>query len=180
MNTMNMKKSILLTLASCFAAIVSAQVDYATRVNTLIGTKGVGLTSGYLYPGATYPHGMVQFTPSYFCKQAGFVINQNSGGGCEHMGNFPTFPVKGKLEVSPDMIRNARINISDEKGHAGYYEAMVQDDIHAELSVTPRTGMARYTYPADADNGTVIIGAGIAATRFLRPHQRRIHAHDER
>ena len=75
----------------------SAGSNYARQVNTLIGTKGVGLTSGYLYPGATYPYGMVQFTPSYFSKRSGFVINQLSGGGCEHMGNFPTFPVKGKL-----------------------------------------------------------------------------------
>ena len=74
-----------------------AATDYAHQVNTLIGTKGVGLASGYLYPGATYPFGMVQFTPSYFSKRSGFVINQLSGAGCEHMGNFPTFPVKGKL-----------------------------------------------------------------------------------
>ena len=38
--------------------------NYAEEVNTLIGTKGLGLASGYLYPGATYPFGMVQFTPS--------------------------------------------------------------------------------------------------------------------
>lgn len=68
---------------------------------------------------------MVQFTPSYFSKRSGFVINQLSGGGCEHMGNFPTFPVKGKLKMSPDNILNYRINISEEKGHAGYYEAKV-------------------------------------------------------
>ena len=71
-----------------------AERNYAKEVNTLIGTKGLGLTSGYCYPGATYPHGMVQFTPSYFSKRSGFVINQLSGGGCEHMGNFPTFPVR--------------------------------------------------------------------------------------
>ena len=93
----------------------------------------MGLTSGYLYPGATYPYGMVQFTPSYFSKRSGFVINQLSGGGCEHMGNFPTFPVKGKLKMSPDNILNYRINISEEKGHAGYYEAMVQEDIKAKF-----------------------------------------------
>ena len=28
-----------------------AATDYAHQVNTLIGTKGVGLASGYLYPG---------------------------------------------------------------------------------------------------------------------------------
>ena len=116
--------------------------DYACQVNTLIGTKGTGLTSGYLYPGATYPYGMVQFTPSYFSKRSGFVINQLSGGGCEHMGNFPTFPVKGKLKMSPDNILNYRINISEEKGHAGYYEAMVQKDNKAKLTVTERTGLA--------------------------------------
>ena len=142
----------------------SAGSNYARQVNTLIGTKGVGLTSGYLYPGATYPYGMVQFTPSYFSKRSGFVINQLSGGGCEHMGNFPTFPVKGKLKMSPDNILNYRINISEEKGHAGYYEAMVQEDIHAKLTVTERTGMASYEYPADQQYGTVIIGGGISAT----------------
>ena len=138
--------------------------DYACQVNTLIGTKGTGLTSGYLYPGATYPYGMVQFTPSYFSKRSGFVINQLSGGGCEHMGNFPTFPVKGKLKMSPDNILNYRINISEEKGHAGYYEAMVQKDIKAKLTVTERTGMASYEYPADQQYGTIIIGGGISAT----------------
>ena len=137
-------------LALCFfSTTYTLANNYAQKVNTLIGTKGVGLTSGYLYPGATYPHGMVQFTPSYFYKSAGFVINQNSGGGCEHMGNFPTFPIKGRLTVSPHNIRDARINVSDERGHAGYYKAMVQNDISSELTVTARTGMARYTFPKD-------------------------------
>lgn len=87
-----------------------------------------------------------------------------SGGGCEHMGNFPTFPVKGKLKMSPDNILNYRINVSEEKGHAGYYEAMVQEDIKAKLTVTERTGMASYEYPADQQYGTIIIGGGISAT----------------
>ena len=138
--------------------------NYAEEVNTLIGTKGLGLASGYLYPGATYPFGMVQFTPSYFSKSAGFVINQLSGAGCDHMGNFPTFPVKGKLQASPENILNYRINISKEQGHAGYYEATVQEDIRAHLTVTERTGMAKYEFPANQTMGTGIIGGGISAT----------------
>ena len=138
--------------------------NYAEEVNTLIGTKGLGLASGYLYPGATYPFGMVQFTPSYFSKSAGFVINELSGAGCDHMGNFPTFPVKGKLQASPENILNYRINISKEQGHAGYYEATVQEDIRAHLTVTERTGMAKYEFPANQTMGTVIIGGGISAT----------------
>lgn len=159
---MKLKIYALLTCSLIVAATFAT--NHARQVNTLIGTKGVGLTSGYLYPGATWPHGMVQFTPTYFCKNGGFVINQNSGGGCEHMGNFPTFPIKGKLKTSPSYIRDARINVSKEEGHAGYYKAMVQGDIQAELTVTPRTGMARYTFPSENQQGTVIIGAGVAAT----------------
>ena len=157
---------LLLVLIGGWGSLSAQNVgsNYARQVNTLIGTKGVGLTSGYLYPGATYPYGMVQFTHSYFSKRSGFVINQLSGGGCEHMGNFPTFPVKGKLKMSPDNILNYRINISEEKGHAGYYEAKVQEDIHAKLTVTERTGMASYEYSADQQYGTVIIGGGISAT----------------
>ena len=160
-----MKKIIALAVLTATVISASAQ-GLAGKVNTLIGTKGAGLTSGYLYPGATYPHGMVQFTPTYFAKNAGFVINQASGGGCEHMGNFPTFPVKGEMKVSPDMIRNAKIAVSDEEGHAGYYKAMVQDDVKAELTVTERTGMARYTFPAIEQKGTVIIGAGLAGNKI--------------
>ena len=161
-------KTISLSLAALLLGAGSAcgqQSDgYAHKVNTLIGTRGVGLTSGYLYPGATYPFGMVQFTPTYFAKRGGFVINQLSGGGCSHMGNFPTFPVTGKLDSSPENILDYRVGICGEQGHAGYYEATVQEAVKARLTVTERTGMARYEYPAGEAFGTVIIGAGIAAT----------------
>ena len=48
--------------------------NLVSKTNTLIGTQGNGWASGYLYPGATYPFGMVQFTPTYFTKQLGFVM----------------------------------------------------------------------------------------------------------
>ena len=155
---------VAMIIMTSFAGVFSQSRDYAGMVNPLTGTAVTGLASGYLYPGATYPFGMVQFTPSYFAKCAGFVINQLSGGGCDHMGNFPTFPVRGRLEASPDRIRNFRIALSEESGHAGYYEAMVQDDIRAMLTVTKRTGMAQYIFPEGDETGTVIIGAGLAAT----------------
>lgn len=155
---------VAMIIMTSFAGVFSWSRDYAEMVNPLTGTAVTGLASGYLYPGATYPFGMVQFTPSYFAKCAGFVINQLSGGGCDHMGNFPTFPVRGRLEASPDRIRNFRIALSEESGHAGYYEAMVQDDIKAMLTVTKRTGMAQYVFPEGDETGTVIIGVGLAAT----------------
>lgn len=157
-------KKLILGLIAAVTLSASATDDYAGKVNTLIGNKGVGLASGYLYPGATYPFGMVQFTPTYFAKRGGFVINQLSGAGCAHMGNFPTFPLRDKLNISPGNIIDHRVNVTDERGHAGLYQAKVQDAIEASLTVTERTGMAQYVYPNEDKYGTVIIGAGISAT----------------
>ncbi|ANI90730.1 alpha-1,2-mannosidase [Arachidicoccus ginsenosidimutans] len=134
--------------------------DYAKKVNTLIGTEAGGNT----YPGATYPFGMVQFTRPYFSTLQGFGINQLSGAGCDHMGNFPVLPLNGRLNVSPDDIVHLRTTISKESGTAGYYKATVNDNILAELTVTKRTGMAKFSYPANSENGTVIIGGGVAST----------------
>lgn len=139
------------------------QESYAETVDPFIGTGGAGLAAGFVYPGATRPFGMVQFTPTYFARRGGFVINQLSGAGCRHMGNFPTLPVAGALEESPAGLFANRVRITGEKGHAGYYEASVDEGIKAELSVTERTGMARYTFP-ERGKGTVLIGGGIAAT----------------
>lgn len=165
-----MRKQLYIAFLSVATLVVSllptashAQ-DYSRKVNTLIGTQGNGWSSGYLYPGATYPFGMVQFTPTYFTKQLGFVINQLSGAGCDHMGNFPTLPLSGELKVSPDSIINLRASLSKEKGTAGYYTTLVNDSIQAELTVTERTGMAKYSFSANENRGTVIIGGGVAAT----------------
>ena len=43
-------------------------------VNPKIGTQGSGLGCGFNFVGATYPFGMVQFTPSFFSPNKGFVI----------------------------------------------------------------------------------------------------------
>ena len=94
-----MKKFFLIFSYLLLSVFARADENYSHLVNPIMGNKGVGLASGYLYPGATYPFGMVQFTPTYFAKNGGFVINQLSGGGCAHMGNFPTFPLKGELTV---------------------------------------------------------------------------------
>lgn len=151
-------------LLSILVSAVARAENYAYLVDTRIGTRGVGLASGYLYPGATTPFGMVQFTPSYFTPRSGFVINQLSGAGCRHMGNFPTLPLRGKLTTSPEDMFGCRVDVASGRGHAGYYETLVQDSIRAALTVTRRTGMARYEYPESDSLGTVIIGAGIAAT----------------
>lgn len=138
--------------------------QYAEIVNTMIGTQGLGWASGYAYPGATRPFGMVQFTRSYFCPHLGFGINQLSGAGCDHMGNFPVLPFGGTLKVSPADVMSLRAEVSDEQGVAGYYKAKVNKNILTELTVTERTGMARFTFGGEEEQNTVIIAGGVAGT----------------
>ncbi len=154
---------MVLTLSASASFAQPAVVDYTAKVDALIGTGGLGLEGGFVYPGATYPFGMVQFTPTYFNPRGGFVINQISGAGCPHMGNFPLLPVNGAISVSPCDVFSNRISIENERGTAGYYESDVDGDIHTELAVTSRTGMARFTYGSES-KGSVVIGAGVAAT----------------
>ncbi len=56
--------------------------------------------AGFTVPGATYPFGMVQFTPTFFAPEKGFVVNQLSGAGCPNMGNFPVLPQAGEWRNS--------------------------------------------------------------------------------
>ncbi|MDD4660698.1 MAG: GH92 family glycosyl hydrolase [Massilibacteroides sp.] len=155
---------VYLLLGVNILSFAEKSVDYASKVRTMIGTEGKGLACGYLYPGASYPFGMAQFTRTFFSPNTGFSLNQLSGAGCSNQGNFPTLPLNGELTFSPDNILDLGVSITNEDGIAGYYKATVQENIQAEFTVTERTGMARYTYAPEIKRGTVIIGGGIAST----------------
>jgi len=164
-----MKACNVLAAAAAMLLIATVSVDaarytYAETVDATIGTRGVGLAAGFNFPGVMCPSGMVQFTPTFFAQQRGFVVNQLNGAGCPHLGNFPMLPLKGEVTESPEWMMNNRITIEDEKASAGRYSATVQDDIMVELTATPRTGMARMKFTGDSDKASVIIGSGIAAT----------------
>jgi predicted alpha-1,2-mannosidase len=153
------------------AAKAAAKVKYAELVNAEIGNKGKGhdvseqyLEAGYTFPGAMYPFGMAQFTPTFFAPNKGFVINQYSGAGCEHMGNCPTLALPGTLQKSPDDMLQAGTIIKTQKAVAGYYKALIENSgITGEFTVTQRTGMAKFSFPASESKGTVIVGTGINA-----------------
>lgn len=173
-----MNRKIIIVFA--FIAMVletfaqTSPVNYASKVNTLIGNEGKGanmneryLEAGYTFPGAMYPFGMVQFTPTFFSPEKGFVVNQMSGAGCEHMGNFPTLPLAGELKTSPNDMMKLNPQYKVEQAIAGYYHVKLENgDIDCELTVTPRTGFARYTFPNEEKTATIIIGSGINATKL--------------
>lgn len=164
---------VLLALSpDAFSQQYTSRVDYAGKVNTLIGNKGKGVSetelqfeAGFTVPGATYPFGMVQFTPTFFAPEKGFVVNQLSGAGCPNMGNFPTLPQNGGLSKSPGDMNGLKPKMTNVRAIAGYYNVKV-DGIDCQLTVTKRTGMAQFSFPKGEERGTVIIGSGINANKM--------------
>jgi predicted alpha-1,2-mannosidase len=163
-----------LTITSARAQQTHGSTDYAAKVNTMIGTEGKGkspqemyLEAGFTFPGATYPFGMVQFTTTFFDQDKGFVVNQLSGAGCPHMGNFPTLPLNNDLLKSPNDMKGYHPQYRMEKAMAGYYKVKLgSSNINCELSATKRTGMAQYQFSDTANHATIIIGSGINATKI--------------
>jgi len=153
---------LLAAIAVLVSAPVSAQDSRAELVNTMMGLGGDGFTASNMFGGAAYPFGMVQMTPTPFNKNLGFVSNHLNGTGGPHMGNFPMLPVKGEIALSPGNMTVGKVVLSDEKGHAGYFEAMTEGDVHCEMSATKRTGMARINFPG-GDMNSIIIGTGCCA-----------------
>lgn len=157
----------------CFAQKSGKTISYAQKVNTLIGSKGKGasaheayLEAGYTFPGAMHPFGMAQFTPTFFEPNKGFVINQLSGAGCEHMGNLPLLPLPGPLEKSPNDMKSFHPDFKIKNAYAGFYESETKDHINSALTVTKRTGMGKFDFPLNMDKGTIIIGTGLNATKI--------------
>ncbi|MCX2574116.1 GH92 family glycosyl hydrolase [Pedobacter sandarakinus] len=161
------------TISKTFAQ-KSVEKNYSDLVNTTIGSKGKGhgvheqyLEAGYTFPGAMYPMGMVQFTNTFFAENKGFVVNQLSGAGCDHMGNFPIMPLAGALKDSPNDMKSFKPGFKIEKAVAGLYRVkLTKDDINANLTVTQRTGMATFEFAKSEQQATLVIGSGINATQI--------------
>ncbi|MBK3519161.1 GH92 family glycosyl hydrolase [Carboxylicivirga marina] len=154
--------SLVIMLLVCICVNLNGQ-SYAHLVDTEIGNKGNGLGCGYTYVGASYPFGMVQFTPSFFSPHKGFVINQLSGAGCPHMGNFPVLPISGSLNDSPNDMNGYEKYKCVNEAYAGYLSVDMADKTKAELTVDKRTGIANFIFNKN-EEGTVLIGSGVNST----------------
>jgi predicted alpha-1,2-mannosidase len=132
-------------------------VDY---VNPFIGTGG----HGHTYPGATMPFGLVQLSPDtrlsgwdgcsgYHDSDTllyGFSHTHLSGTGVSDYGDILFMPDTGATWHSLDDFA-AVFSKMEEEASPGYYKVKLKDrPITAELTATARTGVQRYTYPADA------------------------------
>ena len=155
---MKYKKTVFYILFLFFSTTFSQQLSEI--VDTRIGTKGESLACGYSFIGATYPFGMVQFTPSFFSPQKGFVVTQLSGAGCSNMGNFPVVPMAGNLKDSPFDMNSLDPFESVNNASAGYLSVNSKDDITSRLTVTKRSAIAQFKFK-NSKKGTIIIGSGV-------------------
>lgn len=168
--TMNKKTILATALTIGIGGFSGAEAtDYATKVNTLIGTDYTGNT----YPGAQAPFGMVQLSPDngipgwdriagYFYPDstiAGFSHTHLSGTGAGDLYDVSFMPVTLPVkEAEAPLGIYSKFSHADETAHAGYYQVRLTDyNIDVELTATPHCGIQRYTFPANGKQRMVIL-----------------------
>lgn len=158
--------SAMLSLTSAIYA--QAPVDY---VRPMIGTSN---SRWMLFPGVTRPHGMVKLSPD---NQGGvwqggyeYSIGSIHGFSFLHgwtMAGLSTMPANGDLSLGPGAPDapfkgagagfHSRFDHKDEHASPGYYSVFLIDPrVKAELTATERTGVQRYSFPADQSNRIMI------------------------
>lgn len=159
-----------------------APFDPLPYVNPMIGTDvgapdyGFGNGLGQVFPGAVYPHGMLQWSPDTTKESGGyrygestvrgFSLTHFSGRGCPNYLDFPFLPTTAPMDVSPGTQWQAYsmpFSHHQEVASPGEYAVTLdRDNIGVRLTVTPRTGIGVFTFP-DSANGTLLINAGGSA-----------------
>ncbi|MDN4631367.1 GH92 family glycosyl hydrolase [Sphingomonas sp. PsM26] len=156
--------SALAALGTALPSIASAQSSRAavqnTAPNLFVGTGG----HGHTFPGATMPFGMVQLSPdtNNFGWDAcsgyhqsdrsimGFSHTHLSGTGIGDMLDVLVVPTRAPLKLVPGSRENPslgyRQRYSEEHAEPGYYRVKLESGVVAELTVTERTGLHRYTF----------------------------------
>lgn len=163
-----------LLIVGMTAADEKTPYDY---VNPFIGTGG----EGHTYPGAVRPFGMVQLSPDTAIKHytknfrwcagyqyddptlLGFSHTHFSGTGHSDLGDLLIIPTIGKIqtesgsEKQPETGYRSRYSHDEESAEPGYYSVILKDyNIKAELTVSPRVGFHKYTFPK-SDNAHIVI-----------------------
>ncbi|MEU9991041.1 lectin [Streptomyces sp. NPDC048045] len=141
--------------------LVSSPADL---VNPFIGTSN----DANDFPGADVPFGMVQWSPDtssrppgggYEYKDSsitGFSLTHIAGPGCGAAGDVPVLPTVGAVNnAATDSFSHA-----GESASAGSYKVALDNKVTTELTTTPRSGMARFTFPATSQANLILKLAG--------------------
>jgi predicted alpha-1,2-mannosidase len=168
------------------AALARAGAEDSRFVNPFIGTDLVE----HAFPGPAWPFGMVQLGPDtggnkglylmsdwkwcagYNYQDAtilGFSHLHRSGMGVGDWGDVLIMPTVGALKIKPgDEARpgsgyRSAFRHETETARPGYYAVTLDDSgVRAELTVSPRAGLHRYTFPAsDAAHILIDLARGL-------------------
>lgn len=147
-------------------------------VNPFIGTGNTpncaAACGGDTFPGASYPMGMVQWSPDTTPNPAGgysytastikdMSLTHFSGRGCNVYEDFPFMPYVGTVSLSPATHAStyySHFSHANERARPGYYEVRLDGpNVTARLTVTSHTGLGEFLFPPSAAS-TLIVNAG--------------------
>jgi predicted alpha-1,2-mannosidase len=176
------------TTASLAAADPTSAVDPFQGTQSGAPDFGTGGGAGNTFPGATVPHGMVQFSPDTFpstdnfasgysyedSQIKGFSLNHVSGGGCAELQDVPIVPVAQSVTSSPQVPGSYDLkppyqpsfSHAHESAAPGMYSVTLNPGtkraVGVELTATTRTGDARLRFPVGSGGSVLINGGGSA------------------
>jgi putative alpha-1,2-mannosidase len=137
-----------------------------------------------MFPGASLPFGMMQWSPDTSSRTLGrgynysststlgFSLNHASGPGCAVYEDVPILPATGAVPATPDALKSATetFSHSDESASPGQYQVglgAAPDTINAQLAVTLRSGIGDFTFPAGSQ-ANLIFKSGDSFDRNAR------------
>ncbi len=156
----------LMTVVAASTLHAAGVADRASLVNPLIGTAN----GGNVFPGATMPFGMVQFSPEatpvnlkrmiaapggyeYRANRIrGFSLTNVEGWGCAGgSGDVPLMPITEAVDGSPSLDfrhdYSAKFSHADEKAEPGSYRVKLDNGVEVELAAALRMGVATFNFP---------------------------------
>ena len=174
--------SVLLCLGG--GALAQSASSNAAFVAPFIGTDGMGHTfPGACVPfggvqlspdtdtiphnvGGKYQPKVYEYCAGYRYSDptiVGFSHTHFSGTGHSDLGDILLMPGTGAVKLNPGTADNpdsgyrCRYNHDTEKAVPGYYEVTLADNgVRAQLTVTPRVGVHKYSFPAGADGHLIL------------------------
>ena len=161
-------KSIRLLFYLLFvASVATAQTNYSSLVNPVIGTGG----HGHTYPGASMPFGMIQMSPDtrlegwdgcsgYHYSDSliyGFSQTHLSGTGIPDYCDILLMPFIGEVKWKNSEYASP-FSHWEEKASPGYYEVLLRKhNIKAAAAASYRSGIYQFSYDAAATEGKLLI-----------------------
>lgn len=168
-------KSFLRIASLLLAVQLSLEAQPAQDLNQYVNPFCGTTHDGGLYPGASAPFGMIQWSPDSGTRPTlagynyrdsviyGFSLEHLSGGGSYYGGNFSFMPlISGEgLAAAPAgrYAFKAPFSHADETASPGRYAVTLSNGIKIELTASARAGCGRFTFPK-ARGAALVINAG--------------------